>query len=141
MLPMNSKKAYKNLTLVILIICLLACATGCYNNSYNKLYPAANTSTCDTANISYSKDIAPIIASNCFNPGNGCHDAAGSSTSLFNYETYAGILPNIQSGDLINDINWTPLRGKNDMPKNANKLQQCDINKITRWINEGYPDN
>jgi hypothetical protein len=130
----------KSLLPILSTIVFITCMSSCYNDAYDKLYPA-NTTTCDTINITYSHDIAPIIASNCFSPGNGCHDAGGSGTSGFNYTTYAGLIVNVPDGTLLNDINWTPAKGHNSMPKNANQLAQCDINKITRWVNEGYPNN
>ena len=133
----------KELILVSIILFGVICISSCYNDKYDKLYPATTTATtCDTdSTISYSGDISYIISSNCFSPGNGCHDAVGSATSGYNYETYSGLIANIQSGALLNDINFTPLRGDNDMPKNGAQLPACDIDKITRWINEGYPDN
>jgi len=133
----------KNLALILLTLIFISCITSCYNNKYDQLYPAKTAaSTCDTtAIISYSQDIAPIVATNCYSPGNGCHDAAGSGVSGYNYTSYSGLIVNIPDGALLNDINWTPLRGGNDMPKNGNQLTQCDIDKITKWINEGYPDN
>ena len=117
---------------------ILVSLGGCYNNSYNKLYPAT-PAVCDTTSITYLHDIAPIIAANCYGAGTSCHNTGGISG--FDYTTYSGVVTNIISGALLNDINFTPLRGNNNMPKDANKLAQCDINKITRWINEGYPDN
>ena len=117
---------------------ILAGINGCYSNSYNKLYPST-TSTCDTTSISYLHDIVPIIIANCYGPGSSCHNVGGISS--FDYSTYTGVVVNITDGAFLNDINFTPLRGNNNMPKDANKLAQCDINKITRWINEGHQNN
>jgi hypothetical protein len=27
------------------------------------------------------------------------------------------------------------------MPKNSTQIPACDIEKITHWVNEGYPNN
>jgi len=133
----------KGLLLPFFFFLCAVCLSGCYNDKYDKLYPAtpANATTCDTTTITYSKDVSPIIVSNCYNPGNGCHDAAGSATSGFDYTKFSILAGNVADGSLLTDINFTPTRGHNTMPKNGTQLSQCDINKITRWINDGYPDN
>ena len=122
---------------------LLLIFTGCYNDKYDKLYPAttANTTTCDTTTITYSHDIQPIISANCFSPGNGCHDAAGSSTSGYDYTNFSVLQSNALAGWVVSDINFAPTRGHNNMPKNGTQLSACDINKVTRWVNEGAPNN
>jgi hypothetical protein len=133
----------KGLFFLLLIFACAMCFSSCYNDKYDKLYPAitTTTTTCDTTTITYSHDVQPIIAANCYNPGGGCHDAAGSSVSGFNYTTYAGLVVNITDGSLLTDINFTPTRGHNSMPKGGTQLSACDINKITRWINQGYQNN
>jgi hypothetical protein len=125
----------KGLTLAILLLVALG---GCYNDKYDKVFPSATA--CDTTNITYSNDIAPIIAANCAIAG-GCHDVAGSAISGHNYTTYAGVKAVASNDFIITDINWTPISGHNNMPKNGIKLPDCDIDKITKWVNEGVPDN
>lgn len=127
----------KSLVLVCLTISLFTCVTSCTNKSFDKLYPS--TATCDTTTIMYSRDIVPIVVANCYGAGTSCHNTSGISG--FDYTTYAGIVVNIMDGALLTDINFTPTRGHNNMPKDANKLSQCDIDKFTRWVNEGYPNN
>ena len=123
---------------VLIIIAALAGLSGCYNNKADKLYPAP-VNTCDTAGIiSYDTDIVPIVTAYCYSPGNGCHDAAGSRTSGYDYTTYYGIEVNAANGDLLSDlISGTP----HMMPKNGPPLPSCDLDKIIRWVDEGYPDN
>jgi len=124
-----------------LIIIAGATVIGCTSDKYDKLYPATTTQavTCDTANISYANDIVPIVKNNCYSPGNGCHDVAGSSVSNYNFTTYDGIVNVAQVGLLLGDINWAS--GNNQMPKNGAKLSACDISKFTRWINQGALNN
>lgn len=133
----------KGLVLIFFVFVSTVVVSSCYNDKYDKLYPAtpATTTTCDTTTITYAHDIQPIIAANCYNVGGGCHDAAGSSTSGFNYTTYAGLVVNITDGSLLTDINFTPTRGHNPMPKGGTQISACDINKITRWVNQGYQNN
>jgi hypothetical protein len=120
---------------------LLITFSGCYNDKYDKLYPSSlGTTTCDTSGtITYSGDIKPIIEANCYSPGNGCHDATGSAVSQYDYETsITALQTNAQTGLLLNSINWQNVPS---MPKNGNKLPSCDIDKITRWVDEGAPNN
>lgn len=124
-----------------LLFCLAFCLTGCYNDKYDQLYPASSVSpvTCDTTDsVHYSTDILPILTANC-NIAGGCHDAAGSATSGFNFATYSGIASQARNGNLLGDINWVPTH--NDMPKGLSKISQCDINKFTAWVFQGYKDN
>ena len=123
---------------IIMVAGILLILGSCYNDKYDKLYPAPVTPvTCDTTTITYSHDIQPIIVANCYNPSAGnCHSASGSSG--FNYETSITVLHNnALDGSLLTDINWNPTRAHNKMPLNGNQLSACDINKITRWVNQG----
>jgi len=122
---------------MILIVGLFLLLGSCYNDKYSTLFP---TVVCDTSNVSYSKDIVPILNANCAISG-GCHDAAGALISGHDYTTYAGIKAVASYDFIITDINWIPEAGHNSMPKNGLKLPDCDIDKITRWVNEGAPDN
>ncbi|HXS38142.1 MAG TPA: hypothetical protein VN721_15680 [Flavipsychrobacter sp.] len=120
------------------IACALLTLVSCYNDNYNEAYPGATT--CDTTTVSYSADIVPILNTNCAISG-GCHDAAGASVSGHNYTNYAGIKAVASYDFLITDITGNPMPGHNSMPKNGNKLSECDIDKMIRWVNEGAPDN
>ena len=115
---------------------------SCYNDKYDKLYPApAVTVTCDTTLIKYSTDVKPIIDASCAING-GCHNAAGNSnTGGLDYTVLTVLQGTTSLSSIINDINGTPTRGHNTMPLNLPKLSTCDIKKITRWVNEGAPNN
>ena len=132
----------KKITGLTAILTLLILA-GCYNDKYNKLYPLPASTTCDTSTITYSHDIAPIITANCYSSsanGGGCHDAAGAATSGYDYQTSVTVIQgNALNGTLLGDLNWVARH--NNMPKNGNKLPDCDINKITRWVNQGALNN
>ena len=127
---------------IALIATVIITFAGCYNDKYDKLYPQSAVTTCDTnKTISYATDIQPIIADYCYSPGNGCHDAVGASNSGYDFTTYNGLAPVATQAILVNDLNWTPTAHNNDMPKNGTQLPACDIDKITRWVNEGAPNN
>lgn len=112
---------------------------GCYNDKYDKLYPNPVTTTCDTTIITYTNDIKPIINSSCAING-GCHNAAGdANTNGLDYTVFSILQGQATTTLMVNDINGTPTPRHNAMPLNLPKLSQCDINKITRWVNEGAP--
>jgi hypothetical protein len=103
---------------------------------------ATNTSctvstSCDTNRImSYNTDIKPLINTNC--AGSACHSATTQAGSI-SYATYASSLPSINNGKFMGSINH--LSGFSAMPKSANKLSNCNIAKIQKWVNAGAPNN
>lgn len=96
---------------------------ACVNNS---------TANCITTNMSYSKDIQPILNSNC----TGCHNDVAPSAGI-NLTTYAGT--NAISTRLIGSI--THAAGFAPMPTASIQLSTCDINKISAWISQGKLNN
>ena len=133
---MKNTKGMKKLMLVAVLLLILG---SCYNDKYDKLYPRPAT-TCDTTTIKYSADIAPIITANC--AISGCHNTAGNAvTGGLDYTIFTVLQGNALNGSVVSDINGLPTRGHNAMPLNLPKLPACDINKITRWVNEGAPNN
>ena len=127
---------------IMVAVVIMAIFAGCYNDKYDKLYPIPPATTCDTTTITYSHDIAPIMNASCAISG-GCHNAAGNAVTGNLDFTVFSILQGQATADLIiADINGTQTtRGHNAMPLNLPKLAQCDINKITRWVNQGAQNN
>ena len=115
---------------------------SCYNDKYDKLYPVPTvTTTCDTTLIKYSTDIKPIMDASCAISG-GCHDAAGNAnTGGLDYTQISVLQGSVTQAAIIGDINGTPTSRNHAMPLNLPKLSTCDIKKITRWVNEGAPNN
>ncbi|HXS36905.1 MAG TPA: hypothetical protein VN721_09400 [Flavipsychrobacter sp.] len=116
---------------------------SCYNDNATKLYPNSNNNspgssvTCDTTRtISFSNDVLPIFLQNC--ALSGCHDEATAQYG-FMLDNYAHVFNVVQSGRLVGCI--THSNGYIAMPQNANKLPECQIETIIRWINEGTPNN
>lgn len=89
------------------------------------------TITCsDTINVSYSKQIQPILNTNCVR----CHDAE-TGQNLTSYKT---TLPFAKAGIIEGCIT-----GKPDfilMPP-ANKMDSCTIKTVQAWIRQGMKDN
>jgi signal recognition particle GTPase len=113
------------LTLPVLIVLLQACA-------YKK--EVAETPCVLEPSVSFVTKVAPIIQSNCFQ----CHN---NNFKLGNVtlEGYDNIKKVAASGKLFNVINHSP--GFAKMPKNSNKLDDCSIATIKKWIDGGTPNN
>lgn len=94
---------------------------------------------CDSINVNFSQTVWPIIQNSCY----GCHsgpDPSGS-ISLTNHSELkaAGSIAPGNPGSLLGAITHNP--GNSPMPKNGNKLSDCKIAQIRKWINDGMPDN
>jgi len=89
---------------------------------------------CVPENVSFSKDVFPIIVNNC----SACHNDITHYKDR-NYDTYEGIADVAASGKLLRVINHES--GIANMPQNADKLDQCYIDIIEQWINDGAENN
>jgi cytochrome c553 len=118
-------------SLLILSSVLMIFLNSCYYDNVEDLYPQTD---CDTANITFANDVNPIINNNC----TGCHNNSFASGGV-NLETYDNIVSVANNGSLMGVIKhesgWSP------MPKNGNKLSDCDISKLEIWISDGTPNN
>ncbi|MGV3656306.1 MAG: hypothetical protein ACO1NX_00070, partial [Chitinophagaceae bacterium] len=94
-----------------------------------------NPGTCVTTNMRYGADIAPIIQANCF----ACHSNATASISGFSLEGHSNLKAKVDDGRLLGAI--THATGFSPMPQGSAKLSDCNISKITAWINAGAPNN
>jgi hypothetical protein len=121
----------KMLTLVLGFGISIYSFTGCKNDKAELLYPP---DPCDSSNVTYSGTILPILRDNCYR----CH--AGSNTvGPFNLDSYADVRTRAENGQLWGAV--AHLDGYSSMPKNASKLSSCNLAKIKKWLDDGYPDN
>lgn len=102
---------------------------GAKNNSCD-----ANATGCDTKKVTFGKVIKPILDKNC----TGCHSGTSPSANI-NLALYNGVAAIAKSGSLYGSISHSLSYSK--MPKNASKLDQCDIDKVKAWIDAGAKDN
>jgi hypothetical protein len=79
---------------------------------------------------SYSLDIRPILDANCIR----CHNE-NNPPKGYNLKLYADVSRAAQNNLLFNVVNHTA--GFSKMPAGADKLVQCDIDKIRKWIENG----
>ena len=124
------------------MLCLLALLisgsllTACFYDNEEKLYPLES---CASLNVSYNNEILPILESFCYT----CHNLAnapvlGDGINLeghFNFSNYAENF----TTKLLGSLKWNG-EGSN-MPENGSKLDNCTINKIEVWIEEGRLNN
>lgn len=118
------------ISLFLGLIALLA-VSSCYYDVEEELYP---TLECDTANLTYSGSILPIIAGKCYK----CHDAANNFGNI-TLEGYANLKKYADSGQLVGVVKHQS--GYSPMPKNEAQLVACDIEKIEAWVAAGAPEN
>lgn len=108
--------------------------SSCYYDSEEKLYPGGSGGACDTANITFTSTILPILSTNC----NSCHNSIMASGGVIT-ENHAGLIGAVNSGIFWKAINHEP--GAVPMPQNGMKLPSCELLKIRSWINQGAPNN
>ena len=109
---------------------LLTFLSGCYYDTEEELY---RTAVCDTANVTYSNYIKPLIDSRC----TSCH-SGGSPSGGIDLTTYDGIKVQADNGKLYGAI--AQLDGYIPMPQ-GDRLSDCDINKVKIWVDNGAQQN
>lgn len=89
---------------------------------------------CDTVNVTFSGTVMPVIQNNC----TGCHSGAtpGGGITL---ETHSDIVTVADNGRLMGSI--THSAGFSPMPQNGDKLSDCTIAQIQKWIDNGTPND
>ena len=116
----------------ILIIMATAILSSCYYDNEEHLYPTA--ADCDTANVTYSGTIAPLMAENC----NDCHNSVLANGGVIT-ETYEGLKIVADNGRLEGAVFHEP--GYSPMPQGLPQLPDCDLAKIKIWIDAGALNN
>lgn len=89
---------------------------------------------CDTSQYKFSANIQPIIQSYC----EGCHSGSNPSGGIL-LDSYSSIQSRALSGQLFGSINHEA--GYSPMPKNQPKLEQCKIDQLKNWIDNGAPND
>ena len=92
------------------------------------------SAACDTSLFTFSGSVTPILATHC----KGCHNASSPGGGI-DLSTYATVKSVAMTGKLMGSINHSP--GYVAMPQGGNKLQDCQIRQIAKWIDSGMPDN
>lgn len=93
-----------------------------------------NVSDCDTANVTYSGTVMPILQAYCY----GCHSSPNGSGGII-LTSYNDVVTLVNNGKLWGSINF--LSGYIGMPYNGNKMSDCNLAKIRIWIDSGAINN
>ena len=123
----------KNILFILACILTSALLGSCYYDKAELLYPDSKL-PCDTTAVSkYSTDVLPIMSSSC--NMSGCHNTTDAASGVI-LDTYAGVKVQALNGRLMGSTSAT-----GTMPKGANKLLNCTLAKIQKWIDSGTPNN
>ena len=91
-------------------------------------------STCDTTQFKFGANINPILASYC----TGCHSGTAPSGNI-DLSNYNAVKIQVTNGRLVGAV--TQAAGYSAMPKDANKLSDCQITQIRKWVAAGALNN
>jgi len=119
----------KNILTVIFITFTLS---GCWYDNEEDLFGNVE---CVTTNMSYLNDVVPILSgNNCIT----CHNSSLSSGGI-NLDGYDFTKTQALNGKLYGSINHDA--GFMAMPQGTAKMDQCQIDKIKAWIDQGTLNN
>lgn len=110
-------------------VCL---AAGCASDNEEDLYP--ETVTCNTSAVTYSGTVKPILQRSCIS----CHATAVASGGII-LDSYTEVIKPAGNGRLVGAI--THASGFKPMPQGGNKLPDCEIAAVKKWVENGMPNN
>ena len=90
--------------------------------------------SCDSSIFTYSGSILPMLQSNCL----GCHSGTAASGGFIVLDSYINVKTQVTNGRLYASVAHT---GPNPMPKDGNKLSDCKIAQLRKWIEAGAQNN
>jgi len=93
-----------------------------------------NCSGCDTTIFTYSGAVQSIMQDNCV----ACHSGTLQNGGV-DLSNYTGVHAVAINGKLIGTV--THAAGFSAMPQGANKLSDCNITQIQKWIDAGAQNN
>lgn len=99
---------------------------GALNNKCN--------SGCDTANVTFSGRIQPLINKLCVNCHSGTAPQGGVSLKTYNDVRTAALNQSLL-GSIQHSSGYSP------MPKGGKKLSDCEIHAVEIWVKNGAPQN
>jgi cytochrome c5 len=109
-----------------MVIALSIFVVSCKNNSVEAL---SNGSICDTTAVKYSTTISSMMTNHCTNCHGGSSPLAGIKLESYN-DLFAHGQLSLQR--MKNSSNPMPPSGK---------IDDCNINKLAAWINQGSKNN
>jgi hypothetical protein len=120
---------------VSVTLAILFALNSCYYDVESQLYPVGSAN-CDTTNVTYSITIRGILQTySCL----GCHSGTGASGGNIILDNYNSVRLYGQNGKLYGSISHAS--GYIAMPQGGNKLSNCNIIKVKKWIDLGMINN
>jgi hypothetical protein len=119
---------------LFIIVFVAILAYSCYWENEETLYPITDKE-CDTTQITFTADIAPMLATYCYS----CHSnlnapSFGSNIKLEDYDDVSSF-----SATILSSIRHE--QGFQPMPKGGTQLNECYILSFEAWTNNGKPVN
>ena len=106
--------------------------TSCYYDKDELINPTSGS--CDTSQITFTQFVNPLITQQCVS----CHSVENPSGNV-RLDGYTQIKQQADNGKLLGSLSHEV--GFSAMPKNGNKLDNCQLLKMQRWIINGAPNN
>ena len=130
-------KSFIKLTATISAFLLVIMLSSCKYDNEEDLYP--QPITCDTTNVTFAGTVKPIIDQYCLSCHNGTSPSAGIILETYSEIAASAAIPVGTFGSLMGVIKHS--EGNSPMPQNGDKLSDCKIRQIQKWINDGTPNN
>ncbi len=127
---------------IIGIVCLIFLLSSCYYDNLGEMHPETGlTEDCDSSNVTFSKDIKPILDQYCGSGNDNCHSSSntGANPALDTYSNVSDLVNLDQGVQLLSSITHDDPSHFNPMPKDGGKLSECKINKFRAWIKNNLP--
>jgi hypothetical protein len=123
----------KMLTAMILVV--MVSASSCYYDKEELLYGVPDAPCKDTiTSNSYSQQVVPVLNQYCYSCHTGSYPSGGIQMGSYLSDKALG-----QNGKLTGTIRHFP--GYIPMPQGMPKLNNCAIESIQRWIDNGMLNN
>jgi hypothetical protein len=117
---------------VLLIICFWSIiGTGCVYHKEEELYPVP----CNNTNVTYSATISRLLSTYACTT---CHSGPAPSGN-FSLVGYNNVKAKVLDRRLLGAISHAS--GFSPMPQGGQKMTDCEISKVKKWIDAGAPDN
>jgi hypothetical protein len=113
---------------------------GCKNDNLEDIHPGLYNPVeipCpDTLGMTYLTNIKPIFETKCGATDINCHKTG--NVDDINLDNYTDAKDLAVNDDLLGSL--LHLAGYEPMPKDAGFLDNCNLNKIKNWVNNGEPE-
>lgn len=130
------KHKYRKLSFIIILFLFILSGfiQSCY---YDNAEDLLGSQVCDTAAVSFSADVVPILQAKCY----VCHSQASGASSGGGIvlEGYDFILDTTTPEKVSASVDWLPTASA--MPKGGSQLPTCERSLIRNWVSQGAQNN